>query len=214
MTKYIIISGIDGSGKTTVIHNLKKQLEMQGKSVSYIWMRYNHYTVKVMNAIARLLGISVKVHNAMGDVWEHRLYKIPLFCKLYIRCSLFDNKLARNKVIKLDTDIVICDRWINDILIDLGAEGRMMDILESKWYKKFHEILPENSYQFVVERSLEDVRECRVENNTNPDFQNRFELYKQLMKKKDVFVVDNTGTIENSIKQIMGEIYGEQIFIS
>ena len=49
MTKYIIISGVDGSGKTTVINSLKDKLEQQGKTVDYIWMRYNHYTVKAMN---------------------------------------------------------------------------------------------------------------------------------------------------------------------
>ena len=38
MTKYIIISGVDGSGKTTVINSLKDKLEQQGKTVDYIWM--------------------------------------------------------------------------------------------------------------------------------------------------------------------------------
>ena len=66
MTKYVIISGVDGSGKTTVINALQKTLEERGKSVSYIWMRYSHYSVKVMNALARVLGLSVKVHNEMG----------------------------------------------------------------------------------------------------------------------------------------------------
>lgn len=87
MTKYIIISGIDGSGKTTIINNLKKELERENKSVEYIWMRYNHYLVKVMNALARLFRLSVKVHNEMGKVWEHRLHKSRLFCKIYIYCS-------------------------------------------------------------------------------------------------------------------------------
>ena len=139
-TRYIIISGIDGSGKTSVINELQQALEHQGISVSYIWMRYNHYTVKCLNAVARLLGLSVKVHNAMGDGWEHRLYKMPWFCKIYVRCSLLDNWIARWKVLRLKSDIVICDRWVNDILIDLGAEGRIMDILDSKWYYRFHKI--------------------------------------------------------------------------
>lgn len=203
VTKYIIISGVDGSGKTTVINALKDELEKQGNSVSYIWMRYSHYTVKVMNAIARLLGLSVKVHNEMGDVWEHRLYKMPWFCKLYVRCSYLDNKIARRKVMALKTDYVICDRWINDILIDLGAEGRMMDLLDSEWYDKFHKILPKGSFQFVVKRDRQAVLDCRVENHANPDFPARFELYQKLMEKKDVNVVDNTGTIASSVEQII-----------
>ena len=206
MVKYIIISGIDGSGKTTVINALQERLQRQGARVSYIWMRYNHYLIKVMNAIARLLGLSVKVHNAMGDIWEHRLYKKKWFCKLYVCCSYIDNCIARRKVTRLSAEYVICDRWVNDILIDLGAEGRMMDILKGKWYKRFQELLPNNSYQFVVKRDLNDVLGCRVENNTNPDFQSRFLLYQELMKKSDVYVVDNTGSIEDSVSQILDVI--------
>lgn len=203
MANYLIISGVDGSGKTTVINNLKIRLEQEGKTVDYIWMRYSHYTVKVMNALARILGLSVKVHNEMGDVWEHRLYKMPWFCKLYVWCSYLDNKIARRKVMRLKSDYVICDRWINDILIDLGAECRMMNLLDTKWYDRFHRILPEGSYQFVVKRDKQSVLDCRVENHANPDFPARFELYAKLMEKPDVHVVDNTGSIENSVKQIL-----------
>lgn len=203
MTKYIIISGIDGSGKTTVINTLKEKLESEGKSVDYIWMRYNHYLVKGMNALARLLGLSVKVNNEMGEVWEHRLHKSPLFCKLYVCCSYIDNLLARKKVMALNADYVICDRWVDDILVDLGAECRFDNLLESQWYNRFHKILPKGSFQFVVKRNLEDVLGCRVENHTNPDFKYRFELYKKLMIKSDVSVVDNTGTIEESVAQII-----------
>ena len=86
--KYIVISGIDGSGKTAVINALQEKLKKEGKRSYYIWMRYNHYFVKIMNALARTLGLSVKVNNEMGTVWEHRFYKSRLFCKMYIICSL------------------------------------------------------------------------------------------------------------------------------
>ena len=203
MSKYIIISGIDGSGKTTVINALTEGLRAEGYTTGYIWMRFNHYSVKVMNALARVLGLSVKVHNAFGDVWEHRLYKNRLFCKLYVWCSYIDNVIARRKALKLDADYVICDRWVNDTLIDLGAECRIDDILESKWYGRFQKILPRNSVQFVVTRNRDDIVGCRVENTTNPDFPYRYRLYEKLAKKPEVNVVDNSGTIENSVKQIM-----------
>ena len=48
--------------------------------------------------------------------------------------------------------------------------------------------------------------DCRVENHANPDFPYRFALYQKLTKKDDVNVVDNTGTIENSVEQILDVI--------
>lgn len=206
MTKYIVISGIDGSGKTSVIESLQKHLERDGLQVSYIWMRYNHYLLKGMNAFARLMGLSVKVHNEMGEVWEHRLYKNKLFCKVYVWCSYIDNLIAKRKVLRQTADIVICDRWVNDILIDLGAECRFDDILDGKWYMRFQQLLPANTQQFVVQRNLEDLLGCRVETNTNPDFKYRLSLYKRLAEKNEVIAIDNTGTIANSVNQILSHI--------
>lgn len=210
MKTYIIISGIDGSGKTTVINELTRTLEAQGKRTQYIWMRFNHYSVKVMNMLARMMGLSVKVHNAFGDVWEHRLYKNRLFCKIYVWCSYIDNVIARKKALKLDVDYIICDRWVNDTMIDLGAECRIDDILDSKWFDKFQSILPENSFQFVIIRNKKDIVDCRVENTTNPDFPYRYALYEKLMDKKEINVVDNSGTITESVEQILKTLSREE----
>lgn len=209
MKTFIIISGIDGSGKTTVINALTNKLKENGYSVEYIWMRFNHYLVKVMNLIARFIGLSVKVHNAFGNVWEHRLYKNKLFCKVYVWCSYIDNYFAKRKATKLKSDFIICDRWVNDTIIDLGAECRIDDILDSKWYEKFQKILPDNSYQFVVIRNKKDIIDCRIENTTNPDFPYRYKLYEKLLNKKEIHKVDNSGSIENSVQQILDIINHE-----
>ena len=42
MVKCIVISGIDGSGKSTIINEAQKALETDGKKVDYIWLRMNH----------------------------------------------------------------------------------------------------------------------------------------------------------------------------
>ena len=143
MAKCIIISGIDGSGKSSIIDATMKSLGNEGKSVGYIWLRFNHYLTKGMHAIARVLGLSVKVHNEMGDVWQHRLYKNQAFCSLYIFTTYIDSWVSRLKYNKMAHyhDIVICDRWITDILVDsvetartkVGSQSITYDVLRMGW---------------------------------------------------------------------------------
>lgn len=210
MAKYIIISGVDGSGKTTVIEGVRKQLEADGMKVGYIWMRYHHKLTTVMHAIAKLTGLNKKEHTAMGYEWMHHFDKSPLFCWFYIRCAFIDAWIARKKPVKLakkdNLDYVICDRWVNDIIIDMGGETHNADILDSKWYGRFQSILPKDSYQFVVIREKKDVLDCRVENTVANAFEYRYDLYKKLAKKLGIMTVDNTGSIDNSIKQVLNKI--------
>lgn len=207
MTKYIIISGVDGSGKTTVIEGVRKQLEGNGKNVGYIWMRYNFKLIRLMHAIAKVTGLAYKQKTEMGEMWLHRFYNNKLFCWFYIRCSYIDNWFARKKPVMLakrqQLDYVICDRWVNDIIIDLGSETHKTDILSSKWYHRFQALLPEESYQFVVIRNRKDVLECRVENTFNEAFGYRYDLYQQIASKPEVYLVDNTGSIDSSIQQVL-----------
>lgn len=207
MTKYIIISGVDGSGKTTVINGVRKQLESEGNKVGYIWMRYNMKLIRILHAIAKLTGLAYKADTEMGRMWLHRFYKNKLFCWLYIRCSFVDNLIAKNKPIKLakkqNLDYVICDRWVNDIIIDLASETHQTEIINSKWYRRFQNLLPKDSYQFVVIRDRQVVLDCRVENTFNEAFNYRFDLYQKIIEKPEVYMVDNTGAIENSIKQVL-----------
>ena len=207
MAKYIIISGVDGSGKTTVIEGVRKALEADGKKVGYIWMRYNFKLTTLMHAIAKLTGLSYKEETPMGVKWLHRFYNSRLFCWFYLRCYYVDNIWAKEKPVKLaereELDYVICDRWVNDIIIDLGSELHKMDILESKWYGKFQNLLPKDSYQFVVIRDKKDVLDCRVENSFNEAFGYRYALYEKIVNKPNIHRVDNTGTIENAINQVL-----------
>lgn len=208
MAKCIIISGIDGSGKSTIIAQTKKALESEGKKVGYIWLRMNHYLTKCMHALARVLGLSVKVHNEMGDVWQHRLYKSQTFCSVYIVTTYLDSWVSRLKYNKMakGKDVVICDRWVTDILVDLATKTHRSDFLDSKWPQRFMKILPKEAKMFVIVRNTEALMDCRLENRVDPDFRFRLGIYEQLCRKDYVTVVDNNGSIENSVKQITDKL--------
>ena len=48
MKHCIVVSGIDGSGKSTIIEALRKSLEARGHRTACIWLRFNHYLTKGM----------------------------------------------------------------------------------------------------------------------------------------------------------------------
>ena len=143
----------------------------------------------------------------MGNMWLHYFYKSNIFSWFYIRCSYIDNWLARKKPVflarKNNFDVVICDRWVNDIIIDLGSETHRISILNSVWFKRFQNLVPTNSFQFVVVRGRKEVLDCRVENSFNEAFSYRYDLYQNLSKMDGIHLVDNTGTIDNSVQQVL-----------
>lgn len=163
-----------------------------------------------MHAIAKLTGLSKKETTEMGEMWLHYFYKSPLFCWFYLYCSYIDSWLVRKKPTRLKTDYVICDRWVNDIVIDMGSETHKLDILDSKWYKLYQRLLPKNSFQFVVIRNRKDVLNCRIENTFNKAFDYRYKLYQEIAQKSEVIKIDNTGSIENSISQVIACINAKE----
>ncbi len=125
MAKFIIISGVDGA-EDYLIEGVRKALEVDGKKVGYIWMRYNFKLTTVMHAFAKMAGLAYKENTPMGVKWLHRFYESKLFCWAYIHAYYIDT-LGKSKPVKLAEkerlDYVICDRWVNDIIIDLGSEN-------------------------------------------------------------------------------------------
>lgn len=207
--KCIVISGIDGSGKTTIINSLTDNLKHEGYDVSYIWLRFNHYITKAMHAFARISGLSCKVRNEMGDVWQHRFYKSKMFCKVYILTTYLDSWISRlkyNRVAK-SSDIVICDRWITDILVDLATKTHDMSLINGKWAKRFINIMPKQHRLFLIFRNTNSLLECRLENRVDPDFNFRLKVYEELLTQSFIFPIDNNGTIDNSVMHIKRKIH-------
>jgi len=207
--KYLIISGIDGSGKTSIIEGIDTFFTEKQLSTVVIWLRYNHYFVKPLHAIARLFGLSKQYNSSEGKVWRHEFYKSKLFSWVYIRFTYLDTLIGKMKLnfkIKNKPDIVICDRWLNDILIDLGTKTHNEYFLSSKWYPRFKKMLPNKNTEFLIIRNEQDLLKCRLENQEDPDFNFRLKLYNNLKRKNEIIVINNSSTIEIAVNDIINRI--------
>lgn len=161
-----------------------------------------------MHALARGLGLSVRVHNEMGDVRQHRFYKSRAFCSVYILTTYIDTWLSRIKYARAARrcDYVICDRWVTDIIADLATKTRRKEFPASRWAGRFLKILPRDSRLFIVYRNTDDILECRLENRIDPDFERRREVYARMLRMPYITPVDNRGTISDSVNQIIKSI--------
>ena len=90
MKQFIVISGIDGCGKTTIIEQIRQKLEQQGYKTQYEWMRYNHRLVKPVHGFCRIVGLSRKYEVDGQYIWRHEFYRNKLFSKFYIALTWLD----------------------------------------------------------------------------------------------------------------------------
>lgn len=205
----MVVSGIDGCGKTTIIQELQRRLQKEGISTLYVWLRYNHILVKPIHALCRLVGLSRRYRTDAGYVWRHEFYRSRLFCSAYIYLTWLDTWLARLKLaFKLlwrKADIVICDRWVHDILIDLVVDTRRRSLLKGRWYRRFTHILPKDTKQYLIVRNATSVATARPDSYQDRNFSFRQKLYKRLERADIVTAIDNNGEVGDTVDAILAD---------
>jgi hypothetical protein len=209
VARFIVISGIDGCGKTTLIRELRNRLEREGLTTRYEWLRYNHRLVRPVHGLSRLVGLSRRYRTENQSTWRHEFYRSRLFCSSYILLTWLDVWLGRlmlsARLISQDVDIVVCDRWVQDILVDLVVDTRRRDLLAGTWHSRFTRILPPGARQYLIVRDSDRVVSSRPDVMQDVSLSFRQKLYGRLERSPDVVVVRNNGTVETAVDAIFGD---------
>ncbi len=207
MPQFIIISGIDGCGKTTVIDRLRNRLEQEGFKTRYEWMRYNHRLVRPVHAFSRLVGLSRRYEVEGQCIWRHEFHRSRSFSSCYIVLTWLDAWLGRlllvGRLLFKDVDVVVCDRWVQDVLVDLAVDTRRRSLLGGRWYKRFLRILPRGARQYLVVRDADAIVSARpdVRRDLSGSFRQR--LYRRLTRNPDLVIIGNDGTVDAAVEAIL-----------
>jgi hypothetical protein len=206
VTRFIVISGIDGCGKTTVIGQLRDRLEQEGFTTRYEWLRYNHRLVRPVHGLSRLVGLSRRYRIDGRCVWRHEFHRSRLFSSFYILLTWLDVWLGRlllaTRLIRQNVDVVICDRWVPDILVDLAVDTRRRGLLRGKWQRRFARILPPRTRQYLVVRDSDRIVASRPDVLCDLSQSFRQRLYRRLEESTDIVVIRNNGTVEAAVETI------------
>ncbi len=207
MAQFIVISGIDGCGKTTLIKRLRDRLEEEGLATRYEWLRYNHRLVRPVHGLTRLVGLSRRYVVEDTYLWRHEFHRSPLFSSFYIVLTWLDVWLGRlllaARLMLRNVDIVVCDRWVPDILVDLAVDTRRRSLLGGKWRARFMRILPAGTRQYLIVRDSNRIVVLRPDVMRDMSCSFRRRLYGRLQQNPDIVVVRNNGTVDAAVDAVI-----------
>jgi dTMP kinase len=129
MRGVIAICGVDGSGKSTQVKLLEKYLSQKGFKVKRVWFRWVAFLSYPFLALCRFLGYTRWRTVARSNVKyaERRFYLNKALAKVWpwlFAIDTFINFIFRIKFRKILGYVILCDRFIPDVLVDLMCETR------------------------------------------------------------------------------------------
>lgn len=208
--KLIYVMGIDGSGKSTVSEHLAQKLREQGYTVNVEWLRFNHVLSKPLLGLCRLIGLTR--YETHGDirVGYHNFHRSRVISWLFILFQYLD--AVRVKYFKVlpnirnGNSVLILDRYVYDILIDVMVDTGMPDLHKGWVGRAFKSLLPPDCVSLLVDRDLEKVWAVRPEGKVDRNFEARYGFYKELRDDADVISIDNDGLLEDLMLRVERQV--------
>ena len=209
----ICITGVDGSGKTSLTNWLIENLSDQGYKVESIWSRFNNYLSKPLLAVTRLTG-----HNHRSSIdgvkyGFHDFKKLYVYRELFALLQGFDTNIAAYFKItkqKPTVDCLVCERspWdtLVDVIVDTGLEKFIYKWMSGLYLNQVRG----KSLVLFIDRDYEKIITCRPELVHDYKMKEKIESYRNMAVKEDWIVINNNDSLESTKKQILENLHYHQ----
>lgn len=216
--RLIVLTGIDGSGKTTQAQMLVDTLREDGLRVSYVWTRWKQILVKPLtqkwkSRLKKDTGDSdgrAKINKQK----KQKLLSNPIFRGLWLGAFFIDYGLqilvkVRFKLIR--KGLIISDRMFYDSVIDqainLGRNKKwLLDSLDSVWMKI---VFPKPDMVMYID-CPEEIAFSRKDDAPDLEYLvDRRELYKLMAEKYKWISIDGTLPVDEIAILIKNKVYAQ-----
>lgn len=138
----------------------------------------------------------------------HEFYRFRPMAKLIQYTHFIDTTMKWLKEIywpmKVKNQVVVCDRFVHDILIDFAIEAREWDIFSRKIAQIFKWLILQNAFLFLVRVERDKILERKTDVVDLDDyFEERYNMYDQLKSDPAFCVIENNGTIQQALQKII-----------
>lgn len=210
MTRIISFSGVDGCGKTTIIEGIRSALEAQGYETSCVWLRYNHYLTKFLHAYCRITGYTRYEYFGNLRIGYHEFHRSRIISFLEVALTLIDTFFSTLILVYvpwlLSNRIIICDRWIPDILIDLSVDTRWDLDRRRLWVKLFWKLVPKHAKCFIIDRNTASLEKARPQHIHDMNYESRLHLFKESSQYPRIITIENNMGISEAVQQVLNHL--------
>jgi hypothetical protein len=205
--KNIMLSGPDGTGKSTIANAIIYRLNESNNEISHVWLRFNHYLAKFINMFGRLTGKSYYETYSWGKLGYHDYTGIIGFfyiIAVYIDHLIF-NIFLRKRHLKSNKNYLI-DRFIIDIIADLIVDtnrSKMLFFLFAPFLKKELKL----AHAFILKCDKEIVVSRRKDILDDKSYDAKILAYKLIAARFNITTVDSGQlSIEESVNKIISAV--------
>lgn len=214
----IVLTGIDGSGKTTQARLLVETLKHAGLKVSYVWTRWEQILVK---PLTRKWKSNLKKDTGYSDgrakqnkQKKQQLLSNPFFRWLWLGGFFVDyglQILVKVRFRLLRKGLIVSDRMFYDSVIDqvinLGSNKEwLLDNLDSTWMKI---IFPTPDMVLYID-CPEEIAFSRKDDAPDIEYlADRRKLYKHLAAKYNWISIDGILPVDEIAVQIKNKVYSK-----
>ena len=178
----------------------------KGFKTKLVWLRFNHLFSKPILLFGRILKLTKYEFVNKTRLGYHHFYKNKILAHFFIIFQLFDTFLAYLRFIfinlKKENMVLIIDRYVYDILIDLIIDTRILNLQDNLYGKLFIKLLPSKSTNILLYRNEEFLMNARSENKYDKNFKKRFNLYKKLSKNKNITTFNNNKSLNAMLNKV------------
>jgi len=208
----IYITGIDGSGKSTIADKLAKDI-LRDKKTIYLWARYQPKIVKFLISPFKRNYVSDPANDHIMNaaqltrwlIFKKKITKSYLVSKITYLIQSVDYYLQLKKVVKKiednkDNNIII-DRMYLDFIVDQSINYG--DISDRYFTKIFLNRLEKLDYIFYIDVDDEIALRRKADIPSLEYLKGKRKYYKQYIEMLDnAYIIKNNNNISDTMKEI------------
>ncbi|RPD98005.1 hypothetical protein EGM88_07530 [Aureibaculum marinum] len=204
MMSYYYLTGSDGSGKTTFIKKLQKELKSKNIKTTSVWLRSPKITSKPLMAYCRLVGLT-KYKIIDGEKYgAHHFYKSKFVSKIFPYLQFIDFKLKwyliQKKIPK--NTILLFDRFNIDTLADLMVDTKNLELHRSYIGKKFLNFLPNRNNVIILMVKEDIIRQRKKDTLYDEQLSFKLKVYNKLGEDLNIKIIDNNKDYQTVYEDI------------